>query len=335
MSRFARRRFLVNAAALLAAPRVAMAQSAGKVHRVALVFFSAPVSAMAGPDPIQPYARAFVHELRDLGYVEGRNLLLDRLSLGGKVQRADEVVAEVLRSKPDVIVCSSNPITQAAKNATTSIPIVMAGNVAPVKSGLVKSLAHPGGNVTGLSYGVGPEVEAKRLMLLREAVPAISRIAFLGSDWIWEKAVTKHLRKIAQGMGLQLFHAAFKGHDVEPALAAIAKQRPEAVFVATEVSTFQKRRRIIEFAAEARLPASYGHQEAVAEGGLMSYSMKATDVYRRAAFYVAKILSGSKPDDLPVEEGTRIDFLLNLKTAKAIGLDLPPSILLRADRVIE
>lgn len=335
MSRIARRQFLLTAAALLAAPRAVTAQAPSKVHRVALVFFSAPLSAMAGSDPVHPLPRAFIHELRDLGYVEGRNLVLDRHTLGGQVERAEEVVAEALRLKPDVIVCSSNPITRAAKDATTSIPIVMAGNIAPVKSGLVKSLAHPGGNVTGLSYGVGPEVEAKRLMLLREAVPGISRVAFVGSDFIWEKAVTKHLRKTARAIGLQMFHAMFKGHDVEPALAAVAEQHAEAMFVATEVSTYHKRRRIIEFAAEAHLPASYGHQAAVEDGGLMSYSMKATDVYRRAAFYVDKILRGTRPADLPVEEGTRIELLLNLKAAKAIGLQVPQSILLRADRVIE
>ena len=148
MSRIARRQFLLTAATLLAAPRAVMAQAPSKVHRVALVFFSAPLSAMAGSDPVHPLPRAFVHELRDLGYVEGRNLVLDRHTLGGKVERAEEVVAEALRLKPDVIVCSSNPITRAAKNATTSIPIVMAGNVAPVRSGLVKSLAHPGGIFT-------------------------------------------------------------------------------------------------------------------------------------------------------------------------------------------
>ena len=335
MPKFPRRQFLLASAGLIVGARSRAAPAADKVYRVALVFFSASVPDMSGPEPKHPLARALVDELRDLGYVEGRNLVLERRTLGGHVERAGEVVAEVLRLKPDVIVCSSNPITQAAMNATTSIPIVMSGNVAPVKSGLIKSLAHPGGNVTGLSYGVGSEVEAKRLMLLREAVPGISRVAFVGSDFMWDRAPTKHVRKTAQAIGLQLFHASFKGHDVEPALAAVTKQHAEAMFVATEVSTYQKRGRIVEFAAEARLPASYGHPEAVEDGGLMSYNMRPTDVYRRAAFYIDKILRGTSPTDLPVEQGTRIELLLNLKAAKAIGINLSRSILLRADRVIE
>jgi len=304
MGRVGRRQFLIVTSAILAAP-LARAQPAGKVHRVALVLLSAPVSDMAGLDPIHPLPRAFFHELRDLGYVEGRNLVLERRPLDGKVERAGEVVAEVLRFKPDVIVSASNQITRAAKDATTSVPIVMAGNVAPVESALVRSLAHPGGNVTGLSYGDGPVVEGKRLSLLKEAVPGISRVAFVGSDYLWEVAATKHVRTMTQTLGLQLFHAAFKGHDVAPALATVPKEHAEAMFVATEVSTYHKRHRIIEFAAETRRSASYGHQEAVEDGGLMSYSMKATDVYRRAAGKRQRCGRTSKDCQLPLRTANR------------------------------
>lgn len=337
-----RRRLLFMMGALVAIDRIgfaqqsAKAQKTGKPYRVALVFQSAPVSDMAGAEPVHPLGRAFLHGLRDLGYVEGRNLVLERRSLDGESERAAEVIAEVLRTNPDVIVSASNGITLAAKAATTSIPIVMAGNSAPVEAGLVASLRRPGGNVTGLSFDAGAEIDGKRLQLLKEMAPGISRVAFVGSESNWESAVLKQIRtEAASTLGLQLFLAASNGNDFAPAFATVNRERADAMFAATEPRTYQNRRHIIEFAAQSRLPASYGHRESVLDGGLMSYGMKATDVYRGAAIYVDKILKGARPGDLPVEQGTQFELLINLKTANALRLTIPQSLLLRADQAIQ
>lgn len=313
----------------------ARAQQGEKPRRVALVFLSSPASAMAGMEPAHPLARAFIHELRDLGYVEGRNLVIDRYSLEGNRERAPQVVAEALRLQPDVIVSSANPITLAAKKASRSVPIVMAGNVIPVKTGLVASLARPGGNVTGLTFDVSGETENKRLELLKETVPNISRVAFVGNDYVWKNMGTTHLQAVAEAMNLKLFHAATKGNDVTVAFPIITQKGADAMFVAAEPSTYTGRRQIVEFAAKSQMPASYAHGEAVKDGGLMAYAVSATDFYRRTAGYVDKILKGFKPEDLPVERPTKYELIVNLRTAKALGITVPQSVLLRADRVID
>lgn len=325
-------------AALLAlgvAPSSAKAQRGEKPYRVALVFFSAPAAAMAGIEPAHPLARAFIHELRDRGYVEGRNLVIDRYSLEGDRERAAEVVDRALRLNPDVIVCSTNVITLAAKRASRSVPIVMAGNVIPVKAGLVASLAHPGGNVTGLTFDVSGETEGKRLELLKEAVPGISRVAFVGNDYVWKRMGATHIQAIAGALRIELFHAPTQGNDVAAAFPVVTRERADAMFVAADVSTYTGRRLIVEYAAKSRIPASYAHGEAVKDGGLMSYAISATDLYRRTAAYVDKILRGFKPENLPVERPSKYELIVNLRTAKALGLTIPQSILLRADRVIE
>ena len=325
-------------AALLAlgvTPLSVRAQRAEKVHRVALLFFSAPASSMAGTEPAHPLAKAFVHELRALGYVEGRNLSIDRYSLEGNRGRATAVVAEALRRAPDVIVCSTNVLTLAAKRATQTIPIVMAGNVIPVKAGVVASLAHPGGNVTGLTFDVSGETESKRLELLKEAVPKILRVAFVGNDYVWKTMGATHLHAVAVALNLELYHAATKGNDVAAAFPIISRKGADAMFVAADVGTYTGRRQIVEYAAENRIPASYAHRESVNDGGLMAYAVSAVNLYRRTADYVGKILEGSKPGDLPVERPSKYELVLNLRTAKALGIMMPQSILLRADRVIE
>jgi len=320
---------------LLAAPLAARAQSAGKVYRVALIFTSSPVSDMAGAEPIIPTARAFLHALRDLGYVEGRNLILERRSLEGRLDRASEAMGELVGLKVDVIVTSSVPVTRAAKEATTSIPIVMASSVTPVEHGLVASLAHPGGNVTGLAVDTGPEVEGKRLELLREVSPNISKVAWVGSKTAWEDPSRTHAQTAARTLGVTLFHAESQLNDLTSAFAAVTRERADAIFVATTPSNYVHRRTIAEFAAKRRLPASYGFREAVDDGGLISYGVSQTDLFRRAAGYVDKILKGAKPANLPVEQPTKFELVINLKTAKALGLTIPPSVLGRADEVIQ
>jgi putative ABC transport system substrate-binding protein len=329
-----RRRFIGTlAGGVLAAPLAAAAQQAGKVYRVALILASTPVSEMAGPEPVNPGTRAFVHALRALGYVEGKNLILERRSLEGRVP-ASEVAAELVRLKVDVMVSILNAMTHAAKQATTSIPIVMI-NSTPVEDGLVASLARPGGNVTGLSWDVGPDLDAKRLELLKAAVPHVSRVAFFGSQLAWQLPGAVHVQTTARALGLTLLHAETSANDFAPAFAFITQERPDAIFVAMTTSNAVRRKLIIDFAAKNRVPASYGFGQAVVDGGLMSYGVNGLDLFRRAATYVDKILKGAKPADLPVEQPTNLELVINLKTAKALGLTIPQSVLGRADQVIE
>ena len=334
-----RRRFMVAlTGGFLAAPLTAIAQPTGKVYRVGLIFVSSRVSDMAGPEPIVPTARAFLYALRDLGYVEGRNLILERRSLEGRFERASEVVAELVGLRVDVIVCATSLPTRAAKEATTSIPIVGVSFNTPIEGGLVASLGRPGGNVTGLSSDTGPEIEGKRLELLKEVAPRISRVAWFGSKLAWDaenSSARKHVQAGALTLGMTLFHAEGQPPDLTPAFAAITRERADAIFVASTPSNFVYRRTIVEFAAKNRLPASYAFREPVDDGGLMFYGPSTADVWRRAAGYVDKILKGAKPADLPVEQPTKFELVINLKTAKTLGLTIPASLLARADQVIE
>jgi putative ABC transport system substrate-binding protein len=244
-------------------------------------------------------------------------------------------MGELVRLKVDVIVTAGDPVTQAAKEATTSIPIVMAIAGTPVEAGLVASLARPGGNVTGLAWDTGPEVEGKRLQLLKEAVPQISRVAFVGTKVAWEFPGVKHVQATARALGLTLFLADSRPNDVTPPFAVITREHADAIFTPRTPENYVHRRLIIEFAAKSRLPVIYAFREAVEDGGLMSYGVNLADLFRRAATYVDKILKGAKPGDLPVEQPTKFELVINLKTAKALGLTIPPSLLIRADQVIE
>jgi putative ABC transport system substrate-binding protein len=321
--------------ASLYSPLHADARQAKDKHRVALVFFATRLSDMAGPEPAERLARVFIHALRDLGYVEGRNLVLERRSLEGRPERASAVVAELVRLQVDVIVSTSNPITRAAKDATTSIPIVMVANAAPVQQGLIASLARPGGNVTGLGYDPGAEeIDAKRLELLKEVVPGMSRVAFLGNKLSWELPAAQRAQAAARALGLTLFHAELAADDVASAFSVVARGRADAILVSGGPATYAQRRRIIEFAAQNRLPASYGVRDAVEDGGFMSYGVSATDLFQRAATYVDKLLKGAKPGELPVEQPTKFELLINLKTAQSLGLTVPQPLLLRADELI-
>jgi putative ABC transport system substrate-binding protein len=317
---------------LLAAPLAAQAQPAGKVHRIGFIFMFLPVSEM----PSVATARAFFHALRDHGYIEGQNLVVERRSLEGRMERASAVVAELISLKVDLIVSSNGFLTRVAKEATTSIPIVMVAVATPVETGLVASLARPGGNVTGLSWDTGPEVEGKRLELLKDIAPRIARVAWLGSKIAWDEyTAKKQMQAAARVLGVTLFHAESQPPDFGPAFAAITRERADAIFVAASPSNFTYRRTIAEFAAKNRLPAAHPARESVEDGGLISYGPSNIDLYRRAAGYVDKILKGAQPADLPVEQPSKVELVINLKTAKALGLTLPPSLLARADEVIK
>ncbi|MGE5850318.1 MAG: ABC transporter substrate-binding protein [Candidatus Methylomirabilota bacterium] len=319
---------------LFGAPLAAEAQQAGKVHRVGFVMSSAHTSDLAGPDPA-PYVRAFVHAMRDLGYVEGQNLVLERRSAGARFERAPEIIAELVGLKVDVIVTGGNPVARAAKAVTTSAPIVMATSSDPVEAGLVASLARSGSNVTGLTLDSGPEINGKRLELLKETVPNISRVAVIGSKEDWESPKGKNTQAAARALGLTLHLAEHKANDYAPAFALVTRERADAIFASLSGPNYANRRLIIEFAGKRHLPASYAFRESVEDGGLMSYGPSVVDLFRRAATYVDKILKGAKPGDLPVEQPTKFELVINLKTAKALGLKIPQSVLIRADAVIQ
>jgi len=324
------------ACALPAAPVLVGAQTAvEKISRVGFVVTTTPLSEMAGPEPVHPITRAFVERLRELGHVEGQSVVVERRSAEGKFERFGEIIAELLRLKVRVIVSTGNPMTRRARELTATVPIVMAASWTPVEDGLVASLARPGGNVTGLTVDAGPEIEAKRLAVLAEAVPGVSRVALLGMKADWETLEDRSLRAAAAALGVTLFRVEHTPNDYVPAFGVIGRDRPDALFVVKNPPNYAHRHRIVEFAARSRLPATYPTREFVEIGGLMAYGIRVIDLYRRAAEYVDKILRGAKPADLPVEQPTKFELVINFKTARALGLTIPPSVLVQADQIIE
>jgi ABC-type uncharacterized transport system substrate-binding protein len=314
--------------ALLAAE----AQMAGSAHRVGLIF-STPVASIR-IDPTHPYNSGFRSEMRDRGYVEGQNLILELRSLEGRMERAAEVVAELVRLNADVIVTAGPEMTRAAQRVTTTVPIVMFSR-APVEEGLVVSLARPGGNITGLTNDTGPDLQGKRLELLREGVPKLRRVAYLGPKVEWEAPGGLSAREAAGAWGLALFLAETSANDYAGAFDLIARKRPDAIIVSQDANHYPHRRLIAEFAARNRLPSMSSYREYVEAGGLMSYGHDSRDIYRRVAVYVDRILKGAQPADLPVEQPTKFELVINLKTAKALGLTIRQTLLLRADQVIQ
>ena len=315
----------------------AEAQQSGKVRRVGIILTTSPVAEMSGPEPTHPLIRAFVHALRALGHVEGDNLILERRSAEGRFEQFPGIVADLVRLQSDVIVTVGTPMTQRAKEVTTTVPIVFVGGFDPVASGIVQSLARPGGNVTGFAFFIDPEIHAKRLQLLKEAVPKISRVAFLGLKSEWEDPVGNRLQAAAQALGLSLFLAEHTATEYSEAFATVTRRRADALLVSSAPSNYAyaNRRLVVDFTLRHRLPSIHAYRESVELGGLMEYAADNHDLFRRAAGYVDKILKGTKPADLPVEQPTKFEMVVNLKTAKAIGIQLPTSILLRADEVIE
>ena len=324
------------AVAVLTASFPATAQQAGKVHRVALVVTTTPIAEMAGPDPVHLITRAFVHELRALGYVEGRNVIVERRSAEGKPERYPDIIAELVRLKTDVIAAGGSAVVvQQLKERASNIPIVMIGVNEPVKLGLVASLARPGGNITGITSASGPENEPKRLQLLKEVIPRLSRVGYLATKQDWDLPSAQAIRRAAPSLGMELLHAEHNSADIDATLAALARQRPDALVASLTGPTYAHRHQIVEFALKARLPGIYPFPEMAETGGLMSYGVSGPDLARRTARYVDKILKGAKPGDLPIEQPTKYELVINLKAAREIGITIPESVLLRADRVIE
>ena len=332
MNRVQRRQFLIAAGALLATPLAADGQQAAKVARIGHL----SPNLAAGPH----LRDAFLQGLRDLGYVEGRNVVIEYRDAEGKLERLPALAAELVALKVDVILADGGTLgPRVAMQATTTIPIVFTSAADPVGSGLVTSLARPGGNVTGLS-ALGPELVGKRLELLKQAVPGIDRVAVLrGSSTLGERVLKDMLEAAdvaARALGVQPQFIEARGPDeFARAFSAMTSARAGALTVLPSNRFLREHRRLVDLAAKNRLPAVYTSREFVDAGGLMSYGAHQPDLFRRAATYVDKILKGAKPGDLPIEQPTKFELVINLKTAKDLGLTIPPSVLARADDLIQ
>lgn len=324
-----RRTFIGSVASgLLALPFAAEPQPPGKVYRLGILVNTRDVPRTSWDE--------FFRELRDRGYVEGQNLSIEWRYSEGHAERWPELATELVGLKVDAIVVNTTPAALAAKKATSTIPVIITTAIDPVGAGLAASLARPGGNVTGIGLLV-PELSAKALVLLKEAVPRVTRVAVL-----WNAAnpalaaVWSDLEATATATGLVLLSQRVRDpKDFEPAFVAIAQEQPGGLLVVSDALLTQYRSRIVEFTTQKHFPAVSGPREFAELGGLMSYGVNSPDMFRKAANYVDKVLRGAKPADLPIEQPTKFELVINLKTAKALGLTIPQSILLRADEVIE
>ena len=308
------------------------------LHATAILTLGARIAYLGATSLTVNAARveAFRQGLRELGYIEGKNIVLELRSAEGEQGRLPALAAELVRLKIDIIVSAGQTVTRVAKEATTTIPIVRANDADPIGSGFVASLARPGGNITGLS-NLATELSGKRLELLKEIVPKLSRVAVIGSSK--EPANALNLQEVelaAKAFKVRLQYLdVLSPKDIETAFRAAAKERADAVIVLTSLILNSHRAQVLDLAVKNRLPAAYPQAEYVQEGGLMIYSANVTDLFRRAATYVDKILKGRTPADLPVEQPIKFEFVVNLKAAKQIGLTIPPQVLARADKVIK
>jgi len=319
---------LATCAVLLALSFPAGAQHPGKIPRIGFL-------GAASASGYAPQLEAFRRGLRDLGYVEGKNIILEYRWAEGTYDRLPVLAAELVRLKPDLVLTHGTAGTRAGKQATTTIPIVMAVSGDAVATGLVASLAHPGGNITGSSF-FNPELAAKRLELLKEVVPALTRVAVLMNPGNPVNEVSlQAMERTARSLGLELQQVNVGGpEEFNAAFSTIVKGRAGALSVFDDAMLIAQARRVADLAAKNRLP-TIGFSELAEAGGLMSYGVNFPDLWRRAATYVDKILKGAKPADLPVEQPTKFEFIINLKIAKQIGLTIPQSVLYRADKVIK
>ena len=314
---------------LVAAPSVGAAQQAEKASRIGLLGTGSPAETSSRLE-------TFRQGLRDLGYVEGRNITIESRWVDGRTERFTAHAVALAELKVDVIVATSTPAALAARNATSTIPIVFMTAADPVGSGLVASIARPGGNVTGVSL-LAPEIVARQMQLLKEAMPRASRVTVLSNPSNkYDASLVREVESAARSMAIRTRVLGVPGPDaLDSALSAAVKDRPDALFVLFDPVMFALRARIAEFATRHRLPLMGPHREYAEAGGLMAYGVDLRDNYRRAASYVDKILKGAKPADLPVEQPTTFELVINLKTASALGLTIPPLLLLQAEEVIK
>ena len=331
-----RREFITFLGGAATWPLVAQAQKSPEMRRLAIVNPSAPVAELT--ETGNPRYVAFFKELRQLGYVEGQNIAIERYSGEGRTEHYAELAREVVDRNPDVILTNRSLLVLNFKAATTTIPIV--GLMAdPVRFGIVESLARPGGNITGVSTDAGQEIWGKRLDLLREVVPGTSKVGYLASRWNWESPIAiAALQEAAERLGISLIGPPLEGTEEQEyrrVFEALTRSQPGALIVSDSAENLTYRRIIIELAAKSGLPALYPYREQAEAGGLMAYAPDLLDLYRRAANNVRDILNGAKPSDIPVYLASKFELVINLKTAKALDLPISPSLLVRADEVIE
>jgi putative ABC transport system substrate-binding protein len=324
-----RRKFLTAAGLLLAAP-LAPAQKPGiKVARIGFLF--------AGTLAQRPQAQGFWQELQELGYTPGKNVVIEVREAGGNLEQLPELAKELVSLKPDVLVAVTPAAISAAQRVTSSIPIVMAITSDPVGFNFVRNLAHPEGNITGPAQLFDPTIDAKRLQLLKEMLPNVSRVGAIwnAKNYVLALIPLKRLEAAASSLGVEVLSLPFQGpDDLESAFTAAVRERPQALVSVTDPVTFDKRAVIIAFAAAQRIPTIYFYTDEAVDGGLIAYGVNLREEYRRVAPYVDKILKGAKPADLPVDQSTKFELVVNLKAARPLGITVPQSILVRADRVI-
>lgn len=323
----ARRRVVLAMAAGLLAP--ACTQQKPKTPRVGIVFNTARLADMQGDPPAEPAMRYILDGLREFGYVEGRTIVIERRSAEGKLERLESLVRELVALPIDVVVVAGHAATVAALKATKSVPIVSSGMASPVEAGLVQSLAHPGGNLTGTLPAFGPETGLKRLELLRELVPTAKRVAYLGTRTAYDD-LPREVREAAAAMGLTLLYVDAGLPDIEAGLARVGKERPDALIAIPTVPLYPHQRAIVAFAARAGLPDIYGFHEAVEACGLASFGGDTREVFRRVARYVHRILQGAKAGELPIEKTDSYKLMVNSTRARALGIEIPPALALRA-----
>jgi len=326
-----RRRFLLGSlVGALGAPLAAGAQPTGKVWRVGIL------SPGRVPDPsVATTPNLVPRNLRELGYVEGANLVVERRFADGKLDRLPGLARELVQLKVDVIVVVGGEAIQPTRDATTTLPIVMVVGSDPVARGWVASLSRPGGNITGVTVVAETVLAAKRLELLKEVVPGAARIALLGGGGPGSSVQVQEAQKAASALHVKLVVVDVPGTDYDRAFASMVTERADALFVLMSPTLTRDRKEIMDRAAKHRLPAIYEWREHAEVGGLMSYGSNLIELSRRVAAYVDKILKGARPGDLPIEQPTKFELVINLRTAKVLGLTIPPSVLARADEVIE
>src|ERR1700704_1366976 len=331
-----RRREFTAGALLAAVPWSARAQQQATQHRIAIFHPAIPTTLLTETGGGSAW-RAFFAELRRLGYIEGENLIIERYSAEGHHERYADLAREIVTRNPDLIVTGTNPVVIVFKAATSTIPVV-AFMLDPLKAGLVTSLARPGGNLTGITLDAGIEIWGKRLEMLKEAIPSTAKAAFLGMREGWEGSSGQVLQDAGSQLGISLvFMLPQKGtaSEIERVFAAMEQQRPDAVLVSGEGDLYAHRQLIVELAEKNRLPAMCPYRDYVEAGGLMAYTVDLAELLRRMAVNVHQILKGAKPGDIPIYQPTKFELLINLKTAKALGLTLPLALLARAAEIIE
>jgi putative tryptophan/tyrosine transport system substrate-binding protein len=331
-----RRAFIAMLGGATAWPLAAQTQQPATQHRIAIFHPAIPTALLTETGGGSAW-RAFFGELRRLGYVEGENLVIERYSAEGHHERYADLAREIVTRDPNLIVTGTNPVVIAFRAATSTIPVV-AFMLDPLKAGLVTNLSRPGGNLTGITLDAGNEIWGKRLQMLKEAIPSIANVAFLGMREGWEGASGQILRDAGSQLGISLVwmlpHTGTTS-EIERVFAMIAQQRPDAVLVSGEGDLYAHRQLIAELAEKHRLPAMCPYRDYVDAGGLMAYTVDLAELLKRMAQDVHLILNGAKPGDIPIYQPTKFELLINLKTAKALDLTLPPALLAHADEVIE